>query len=852
MTTVMSDRLSGTVGNSFAGDNAYSNFSGTAPTYVADARYGTGLRTVAAVAGIVSETFSGTGTLRTFDRVYLLSAIPVASCAIMDVRDGSGVAICKVVIVVTTGKLQLQNSAGTTLTGGASAAGVPIATRFRIAYTMNGTAWTAVIYSNDTDNTIQQTLTPSGLIVSTTAASCREGFITTGGMGAGVTLSTYWPQDTDVTSDAGVRSLWVPGDNPQTIRRRTFSMYTRPPRTAPVATYAQAAPPSAVEPDPKRLPQLNRRRTAAPVPPQVAVAPPYVPAQVQPIELRGGALVRRGKTVTPVPAQQNPPKVPAQVQPKKLRGTGLRRGHGAQVVPPQLNPPLVPVAVRARNPRAIAAARRARNATPAPEQQPIVAVIRARIARAIRRPGHVVNVVAAQQTVAPATIPAVLSQRRIKAGRSRGRTATPVPAQLNPPKLPSVWTLRGKAPGQRRGKTAAPVPPQQAIVLGAVPTQGTLNRARTLALGRRGKTAQPVPVQDAPSVGPRRARTASPTRRGRTLTPVQPQQNPPLTPAQVQPHRARAIVGRLRGRTATPVPPQLNPPFAPAQVAPKRLRAATARLRGRAVLPVQPQVPPVIVPTAVRATRPRGIVGRRGRTIGPVPSQERAAAGGQVRRSRGWPSRRGAVRVLPPQPPAIPPKYPTRPPRPLRYIAARTRSRVRNWIQTLGPPGTATYRTWPARTKWSVSQPQPRWRAGLPALRWKTGAPQPRWAAGLPTQRWKVTMFTWRQPSTATLQCPVPTTQLVNGVPGNPTVFPVAFAWMAAPDTKPQVSDWQNGTWQTNVTVGPATPYIALTPLVGPDNGGLALSGIGTYYLWERVTTAGEVWEEEVGVFIIW
>lgn len=758
MTTVMSDRLAGVAGNTFAGDAVYSGLLGTAPTFAADARYGVGLQFAAAVMGSMDETFTGT-TQRVFDRIYLISGAVSIACAIGETRTGANT--CKW-IIDAAGKLQLQNAAGTTLTGGVSAAALPVGTRFRLAVNMNGTALTAVIYNNDTDNTIRQTLTPSGTIVSASPTICREGMLTATGLGAGVTLTMFWPED-GATAETGVRSLWEPGHNPQTVRRRTFSLWVpRRPGTIAAPTYAQASPPTAVEPDPKRLPNLHRRRFVSTVPAQVAVAPPFVPAPVRP--KRAGTGSKRGRSTSAATYAQASP--PTAVQPDPKRPMFLRRGRHVAVTPAQQNPPRAPAAGRVTTGR--------------------------------------------------------------DPGQRRGKSAQVVPAQNNPPKLPTVWSARGKAPGQRRGKSSSPTPQQQAVIVGSWPPPNLLDRARTLVLGRRGKSSTPVQAQQTapsparvPTAGAlSRVRSLAATRRGRTVTPTPAQQNPPLTPAQVQPKRIREITARLRGRIAVVVPAQQNPPTVPSVVRPRIVRGIAARKSRVTPRVVEQAGTPAQARPAARF-RP---VGRRGRAV--------TAATGQ---------------------PPIPPKYPTRPPRPPRFIAARTRyKRITNWIQTLAqpaPPGATVYTSQPATSKWRVGTPVPHFLARPATPRWAVSTPIPHFLAGVPTSRWKVSVpFTWRQPVTATLQIPVPIEQLVHGVPANVTLFPVGFAFQPTINTEPVT--YLPGTWDTSQALGPQTPYQALTPLIGPANGGQNL-GRGTWYVWMQITTGTEVWVAEVGTLII-
>lgn len=203
MSTVMSDQFAGTVGATFTNDGTYAPSTGTAPKYVADSYYGVGLQFTAATTGTIDETFTATSQ-RIFDRVLLISATPTVACDFLEARTSGG-NTCKAG-VSATGKLTLKNAAGTQLTGGASSNVLPIGTRFRVVINMNGTSLTAIIYNNDVDNTVLENLNPTGTITSASPTISREGF-TSAGMGAGVTLTMFWPQDGDTT---------IPGPRPVT------------------------------------------------------------------------------------------------------------------------------------------------------------------------------------------------------------------------------------------------------------------------------------------------------------------------------------------------------------------------------------------------------------------------------------------------------------------------------------------------------------------------------------------------------------------------------------------------------------------------------------------------------------
>ncbi|HEY0871741.1 MAG TPA: hypothetical protein VGD55_15180, partial [Acidothermaceae bacterium] len=293
MATVMSDPFSGTVGNTFAGDAVYSGLLSTAPKFVADTKYGVGLQFTAATNGTMDETFSATSQ-RVFDRVLLISATPSAACDFFEAR-AAGANTCKAG-VGATGKLQLKNAAGTSLTGGTSANVLPVGTRFRLVINMNGTSLTAVIYNNDTDTTVLENLNPSGTIVSASPTIAREGLITAGGMGAGVAFTMFWPMDGD-TVETGLRPVWGPWQSPP--RRRVQSARPRPavqlvpqPLAVPATVSARSRRPAALAP---RRP----RPSTLPLVAQVTAPVVYVPPAVR---RRLAQLVTRRRPAAPLPS----------------------------------------------------------------------------------------------------------------------------------------------------------------------------------------------------------------------------------------------------------------------------------------------------------------------------------------------------------------------------------------------------------------------------------------------------------------------------------------------------------------------------------------------------------------------
>lgn len=83
----------------------------------------------------------------------------------------------------------------------------------------------------------------------------------------------------------------------------------------------------------------------------------------------------------------------------------------------------------------------------------------------------------------------------------------------------------------------------------------------------------------------------------------------------------------------------------------------------------------------------------------------------------------------------------------------------------------------------------------------------------------------------------VPVTVTKAGVSYNPTSDTVAFAFMPQPTQVPGNTDWVTGSWDTN-TSSVLFPYSAKC-LVGPA--GTTTLGIGTYYVYVRITDSPEV-----------
>ena len=86
-------------------------------------------------------------------------------------------------------------------------------------------------------------------------------------------------------------------------------------------------------------------------------------------------------------------------------------------------------------------------------------------------------------------------------------------------------------------------------------------------------------------------------------------------------------------------------------------------------------------------------------------------------------------------------------------------------------------------------------------------------------------------------------TELVGGLPLNPTTYTVQFAFTTGM-SEPTSGQWHSGQWITS-----SPPYTAQI-LVGPQNGGLPL-GVGTYTIWVQVLTSTQVPVTSIGILTI-
>lgn len=202
MAVVMQDKFTGTVGASFTGDSVYSNVAGTPPTYQAAANGLTALRFPAAAQSIIGESFTAT-TVRTFSRVYKLSAAPTANVEVLQTRSAAARGPTLSFSSANHLRIVTGTAAVFLVTGTAN---LPIGTEFRVTFTVNGAALTATVFADTTTTTPLETISgtdPNGV---TTMVSARDGFMAATGAGTGVTMDLTWPMDADNTTDPGPRA----------------------------------------------------------------------------------------------------------------------------------------------------------------------------------------------------------------------------------------------------------------------------------------------------------------------------------------------------------------------------------------------------------------------------------------------------------------------------------------------------------------------------------------------------------------------------------------------------------------------------------------------------------------------
>ncbi|GAB2698296.1 PKD domain-containing protein [Thalassiella azotivora] len=196
MTVILDHQFTGT--GTFAGDAAFTNLAGTAPTY-ADAGDGqTGLLFPSGAQSLVHAASIGTLAGDVFlDLVIDLSADPGGAAEIAQLRGSSKVCA---VAVTSSGQLQVQGSANST-----GANGVPDG-KFRVVLAREaaGTA-RLYIYTDDTGTTLLQTLSVACSTADIT--SVRLGW---SGSGSTVSGTVSWPLLTTTLAETGPRTYGPP------------------------------------------------------------------------------------------------------------------------------------------------------------------------------------------------------------------------------------------------------------------------------------------------------------------------------------------------------------------------------------------------------------------------------------------------------------------------------------------------------------------------------------------------------------------------------------------------------------------------------------------------------------------
>lgn len=122
-------------------------------------------------------------------------------------------------------------------------------------------------------------------------------------------------------------------------------------------------------------------------------------------------------------------------------------------------------------------------------------------------------------------------------------------------------------------------------------------------------------------------------------------------------------------------------------------------------------------------------------------------------------------------------------------------------------------------------------------VEWTPGQASSQWTAlGLETE-WLVSFETVSFSHLSTEYVIVPIQATKSGASYNPTADTVQFAFMPTPTQVPQVSDWVNGSWDTDSS-NVIYPYAAKC-LVGPS--GAITLGIGSYVIYVKITDNPEV-----------
>jgi hypothetical protein len=323
---------------------------------------------------------------------------------------------------------------------------------------------------------------PAGSLLVAIVAHCSSAASSITISNSGVALT--WTQRAYLSTTAGTGSgVWI-ADAPAasaSVPSRATRTAVRAPAVPSARRYRQMLPVPAQLNPPYQFTELAQRRETWPrsvprrshislvVPPQVN--PPYPTAEIRQGRQPRGFFPRRGHGFTLVPAQQSAAVNPAFTfqQPKHLRMVYLRRGRVVTPVPAQQTAPVAVFVPQAqRHARLMAAPRRGKVTTAA----------------------HLAHEVPRLRT----------PQRRRIVPVRRGRTVTPVPAQVTVANPAQVQGHRGPVRAialfRRRFRQLMPWPQAvaPAFSIGTLTATGAATTALTAASGSNALTTTTAPA----------------------------------------------------------------------------------------------------------------------------------------------------------------------------------------------------------------------------------------------------------------------------------------------------------------------------------------------------------------------
>lgn len=215
MAIVLDHNFSGVTGSTFGGNAVFSVLLGAQTIQDTAHAAVKALRFAAGTQSIVQAVISGGPTTRTLSRICKITGTPTASSEVLQVRSSSvrGAGLQVLGTSGNVGKLRIVDPNGTALTGAGTSSGtVPIGTEFRLTLAIAGTTVTATAYTDTSGTTVAATCTAT-VSASTAMAFERDGLLTAGGFGAGVSWDMSWPQDSDTTTDPGPRNYGTLGSS---------------------------------------------------------------------------------------------------------------------------------------------------------------------------------------------------------------------------------------------------------------------------------------------------------------------------------------------------------------------------------------------------------------------------------------------------------------------------------------------------------------------------------------------------------------------------------------------------------------------------------------------------------------